>query len=97
MDCREPTRIKEQTIKKIMLIALICLCRYEGRHTRADLLGVDAAQIPERGTHPRFHEHGMLVANINTYNIDLSKEEFSALEACLNQCRVCGHRGLDGF
>ena len=26
MDCREPTRIKEQTIKKIMLIALICLC-----------------------------------------------------------------------
>ena len=46
---------------------------------------------------PRFMEHSLLVTNINTYNIDLSKEEFSALEACLNQCRVCGHRGLGGL
>ena len=47
--------------------------------------------------------HGMaehkerIVENLNTSNVALTDEEFSALEVSLNQCRVCGHRGLGGF
>ena len=38
-----------------------------------------------------------IVENLNASNVALTDEEFSALEASLNQCRVCGHRGLGGF
>ena len=38
-----------------------------------------------------------IVENLNASNVALTDEEFSALEASLNQCRVCGHRGLGGL
>ena len=38
-----------------------------------------------------------IVENLNASNVALTDEEFSALEVSLNQCRVCGHRGLGGF
>ena len=38
-----------------------------------------------------------IVENLNASNVALTDEEFSALEASLNQCRVFGHRGLGGF
>ena len=38
-----------------------------------------------------------IVENLNASNVILTDEEFSALEASLNQCRVFGHRGLGGF
>ena len=38
-----------------------------------------------------------IVENLNASNVVLTDEEFSALEVSLNQCRVCGHRGLGGF
>ena len=38
-----------------------------------------------------------IVENLNASNVALTDEEFSALEVSLNQCRVCGHRGLSGF
>ena len=38
-----------------------------------------------------------IVENLNASNVALTDEEFSALEVSLNQCRVCGPRGLGGF
>ena len=38
-----------------------------------------------------------IVENLNASNVMLTDEEFNALEASLNQCRVYGHRGLGGF
>jgi len=38
-----------------------------------------------------------IVENLNATNVILTEDEFSALEASLNQCRVYGHRGLGGF
>ena len=34
---------------------------------------------------------------LNASHAELTEEEFSTLEESLNQCRVCGHRGLGGF
>ena len=38
-----------------------------------------------------------IVENLNAANVALTDEEFSPLEASLNQCRVYGCRGLGGF
>ena len=38
-----------------------------------------------------------IAENLNASNVKQTDEEFSALEASLNLCRVYGHRGLGGF
>ena len=38
-----------------------------------------------------------IIENLNASKVELTDEEFTALEASLNRCRVYGHRGLGGF
>ena len=38
-----------------------------------------------------------IIENLDAANVELTDEEFTALEASLNQCKVYGHRGLGGF
>ncbi len=38
-----------------------------------------------------------IIENLDAANVDLTDEEFIALETSLNQCKVYGHRGLGGF
>ena len=38
-----------------------------------------------------------IIENLDASKVELTEDEFTALEASLNQCRVYGHRGLSGF
>ena len=38
-----------------------------------------------------------IVENLGASDVELTGEEFGALEASLNECKVYGHRGLGGF
>ena len=38
-----------------------------------------------------------IIENLDASEVILTEEEFSSLEAALNQCKVFGHRGLGGF
>lgn len=38
-----------------------------------------------------------IIENLDAAKVKLTDEEFASLEEALNQCRVYGHRGLDGF
>ena len=38
-----------------------------------------------------------IVENLGASDVELTDEEFEALEVSLNQCKVYGHRGLGGF
>ena len=38
-----------------------------------------------------------IVENLGAADVELTEEEFTSLEAALNQCKVYGHRGLGGF
>ena len=38
-----------------------------------------------------------IIENLNSSKVELSEEEFTALENALNSLKVYGHRGLGGF
>ena len=38
-----------------------------------------------------------IIENLDASEVELMEDEFSSLEAALNQCKVYGHRGLGGF
>lgn len=38
-----------------------------------------------------------IIENMDSSNVELSNEEFIALEKSLNELKVYGHRGLGGF
>ena len=38
-----------------------------------------------------------IIENLDASKVELTDEEFTSLEAALNQCKVYGHRGLGGF
>ena len=38
-----------------------------------------------------------IIENLNSANVELTEEEFTALEEALNSLKVYGHRGLGGF
>ena len=38
-----------------------------------------------------------IIENLDASKVELSEEEFTSLEAALNQYKVYGHRGLGGF
>ena len=38
-----------------------------------------------------------IVENLNASDVVLTEDEFTALEASLDRCKVYGHRGLGGF
>ena len=72
----------------------------------ADLKGSTSAQIslawmlhkyPNVVPIPGSKNKERIVENLNAAEVTLTDEEFSALEAALNQCKVYGHRGLGGF
>ena len=46
---------------------------------------------------PGSKNKGRIIENLDAANVELTDEEFTALEASLNQCKVYGHRGLGGF
>ena len=37
------------------------------------------------------------IENLDSWNVELTDEEFAALEGSLNRMKVYGHRGLGGF
>ncbi len=38
-----------------------------------------------------------IIENLDSWNVELTDEEFTALEESLNRMKVYGHRGLGGF
>ena len=46
---------------------------------------------------PGSKNKGRIVENLGASGVELTDEEFRALEASLNECKVYGHRGLGGF
>ncbi len=46
---------------------------------------------------PGSKNKGRIIENPDASEVILTEEEFSSLEAALNQCNVFGHRGLGGF
>ena len=74
-------------------IACDAKCSYEYMRLPAAWLVTDTSY--QRAIDEKAVER--IVENLNASNVALTDEEFSALEASLNQCRVFGHRGLGGF
>lgn len=46
---------------------------------------------------PGSKNKGRIIENLDSANVDLTEEEFKALEESLNSLKVYGHRGLGGF
>ncbi len=46
---------------------------------------------------PGSKNKGRIIENLDAANVELTDEEFTALETSLNHCKVYGHRGLGGF
>ncbi len=46
---------------------------------------------------PGSENKARIVEDLSASNVELTGEEFNALEVTLNQCRVYGHHGLGGF
>jgi aryl-alcohol dehydrogenase-like predicted oxidoreductase len=38
-----------------------------------------------------------IIENLNASQVELTDDEFTALETELNKCKIYGHRGLGGF
>ena len=46
---------------------------------------------------PGSKNKGRIIENLDAAHVELTDEEFAALETALNECTVYGHRGLGGF
>ncbi len=46
---------------------------------------------------PGSKNKGRIIEKLTSAGLALTNEEFTALEASLNRCKVYGHRGLGGF
>lgn len=72
----------------------------------AELKGATSAQIslawmlhkwPNVVPIPGSKNEGRIIENLDSALVDLTDEEFESLQAALDECVVCGHRGLGGF
>ena len=45
----------------------------------------------------RFRREKRIIENLTASQVELTDDEFTALETELNKCKVYGHRGLGGF
>lgn len=58
---------------------------------------MDAAQISQCCADTRLEKKERIIENLNADDVELTNEEFKALDSELDKHKVYGHRGLGGF